>query len=64
MEENTITVTKLQNEIITKLQEMDITLMRSVLRRRTKMKGKEMENDNVVTHHLEEEGMSRKTAMW
>ena len=64
MEENTTTVTKLQNKIITKLQEMDITLMRSVLRMRMKMRGKEMENDIVVTHHLEEEGMSWKTTMW
>ena len=51
MEENTTTVTKLQNEIIIKLQEMDITLIRSVPRRRMKMKGKEMENDIVVIHH-------------
>ena len=51
-------------KIITKLQEMDITLMRGVLRRRMKMKGKEMEDNIVVTNHLEEEGMSWKTTMW
>ena len=63
MEENTSTVTKLQNEITTKLQEMDITLMSSVSRQRMKMRGKEMENNIVVTHHHEEEGMSWKTTM-
>ena len=63
MEENITTVTKLQNKIITKLQEMDITLMRSVPRRRMKMRGKEMENNIVVTHCLEKEGMSWKTTM-
>ena len=50
MEENTTTITKQQDEIITKIQEMDTTLMRSVPRRRMKVKGKEMENNIVVTH--------------
>ena len=52
MEENITTINKLQNEIITKLQEAGITLIRSVLQRRTKMREKEMENDNVVMYTL------------
>ena len=34
MEENITTIKKLQNEIITELQEMGITLIRSVLQRK------------------------------
>ena len=56
MEENITTIKKLQNEIITKLHVVGITLIRSVLQRRTKMRQKEMEN-NMVTYHLEEEDM-------
>ena len=62
MEENITTIKKI--EIITKLQEAGITLIRSVLQRRTKMREKEMENDKVVTYHFEEEDMSWKTTMW
>ena len=61
MEENITAITKLQNEIIIKLQEMDIALIRSVPRRKDEDEGEEMENNNLVTHHLEEEGMSWKT---
>ena len=57
MEENITTIKKLQNEIITKLQEAGITLIRSVSQRRMKMRKKEVENDDVVTYPLEEEGM-------
>ena len=57
MEENITTIKKLQNEIITKLQEAGITPIRSVLQRRTKMRKKEVENNNVVMYPLEEEGM-------
>ena len=64
MEENITTtffkiynIKKLQNKIITKLQVASITLIASVLQGETKMRKKEMENDNVVTYHLEEEGM-------
>ena len=63
MEENITTIKKLQKKIITKLQEVDITLIRSVSQRRMKMREKEMENDKVVTHHFEEEDMSWKTTM-
>ena len=56
MEENITTIKKLQNEIITKLQEVGITLIRSMLQRRTKMRKKEMENNNLVMYPLEEEG--------
>ena len=57
MEENITTIKKLQNEIITKLQVVHITLIKSVSQRKTKMRKTEMENENVVTYHLEEEGM-------
>ena len=63
MEENITTIKKLQNEIIKKLQEAGITLIRSVLQSRMKMREKEMENNNVVMYHLEEEDMSWKTTM-
>ena len=39
MEEKLTTIMKLQNEIITKLQEMGITLIRSVLQRKNKDEG-------------------------
>ena len=52
MEENITTIKKLQNEIITKLQVVGITLIRSMLQRRTKMRKKEMENNNAVLYHL------------
>ena len=57
MEEIITTIKKLQNKIISKLQVVGITLIRSMLQRRMKMRQKEMENDNVVTYHLEEEDM-------
>ena len=57
MEENIATIGKLQNEIIIKLQVVGITLIRSMLQRRMKIRKKEMKNDNVVTYHLEEEDM-------
>ena len=39
MEENITAIMKLQNEIITKLQEMSITLIRSVSQRKNEDKG-------------------------
>ena len=64
MEENITTtsfkiykIKKLQNEITTKLQVASITLIASVSQGETKMRKKEMENDNVVMYYLEEEGM-------
>ena len=63
MEENTTTVTKLQNKFITKLQEIDITLMGGVPRRRTKIRGKKWKM-TLWSHTIEEEGMSWKTTMW
>ena len=63
MEENISTIKKLQDEIITKLQEVGITFIRSVSQRQMKTREKEMENDNAVSYHFEEEDMSWKTTV-
>ena len=60
-------VKKLQDEIIIKLQDLIIMLMINMpvtaKERGMKMKKKEMENNNVVTCHLDEEGVSWKTML-
>ena len=54
-------IKKLQDEIITKLQVVIITLMANVsLMQRKKMKKKEMENNNVIMCQLDEEGSNGK----